>query len=189
LNLGGQRQEITSMFADIRGFTDFSLQHDPETLVDVLNQYLEVGAKAVLAEDGTLDKFMGDAVVAFFNAPLPQPDHILRAVRAALKIREGIDYLHKNIPSAYQLSYGIGITVGDAVVGHIGTAKRVDYTAIGPSVNLARRLQEAAAPDQILLTRLAYKRIQNHIEAHLLPPLQVEGINEPIETYELIKLL
>ncbi|MFL7793879.1 MAG: adenylate/guanylate cyclase domain-containing protein [Anaerolineae bacterium] len=188
LKLGGQRQEITSLFADIRGFTDFSLQHDPETLVEVLNQYLEVGAKAVLAEDGTLDKFMGDAVVAFFNAPLPQSDHILRAIRTALKIREGVEYLHQNIPTAYQLSYGIGITVGDAVVGHIGTAQRVDYTAIGPSVNLARRLQEAAAPGQILLTRLAYKRVQEHVETRLLPPLQVEGINDPIETYELIKL-
>jgi adenylate cyclase len=188
LKLGGKRQEITSMFADIRGFTDFSLQHDPETLVDVLNQYLEVGAKAVLAEDGTLDKFMGDAVVAFFNAPLPQPDHILRAIRTALKIREGVDYLHQQLPPAYQLSYGIGITIGDAVVGHIGTAQRVDYTAIGPSVNLARRLQEAAAPGQILLTRLAYQRVQEHVEARLLPPLQVEGINEPIKTYELIKL-
>jgi class 3 adenylate cyclase len=112
----------------------------------------------------------------------------LRAIRTALKIREGVDYLHQQLPPAYQLSYGIGITIGDAVVGHIGTAKRVDYTAIGPSVNLARRLQEAAAPGQILLTRLAYQRVQEHVEARLLPPLQVEGINEPIKTYELIKL-
>lgn len=188
LKLGGQRQEITSLFADIRGFTDFSLQYDPETLVDVLNQYLEVGAKAVLAEDGTLDKFMGDAVVAFFNAPLPQADHILRATRTALKIQEGITYLHQQLPSSYRLSYGIGITVGDAVVGHIGTAKRVDYTAIGPSVNLARRLQEAAAPGQILLTRIAYQRVQKHVKANPLPPLQVEGISEPIEVYELVEL-
>jgi adenylate cyclase len=188
LKLGGQRQEISSLFADIRGFTDFSLQCDPETLVDVLNQYLEVGAKAVLAEDGTLDKFMGDAVVAFFNAPLPQADHILRATRAALKIQEGVAYLHQHLPPAYRLSYGIGITVGDAVVGHIGTAQRVDYTAIGPSVNLARRLQEAAAPNQILLTRLAYQRVQKHVEARPLPPIQVEGISEPIEVYELLRL-
>jgi adenylate cyclase len=188
LKLGGQRQEITSLFADIRGFTDFSLQCDPETLVDVLNQYLEVGAKAVLAEDGTLDKFMGDAVVAFFNAPLPQADHILRAIRVALKIQEGVTHLHQRLPTAYRLNYGIGITVGDAVVGHIGTAQRVDYTAIGPSVNLARRLQEAAAPGQILFTRLAYQRVQKHVEARPLPPLQVEGINEPIEAYELVKL-
>jgi adenylate cyclase len=188
LKLGGQRQEISSLFADIRGFTDFSLQCDPETLVDVLNQYLEVGAEAVLAEYGTLDKFMGDAVVAFFNAPLPQTDHILRAIRAALKIQEGVAHLHRHLPPAYQLGYGIGITVGDAVVGHIGTAKRVDYTAIGPSVNLARRLQEAAAPGQILLTRIAYRRVQKHVKARPLPHLQVEGINEPIEVYELLNL-
>jgi adenylate cyclase len=188
LKLGGQRQEVSSLFADIRGFTDFSLQYDPETLVDVLNQYLEVGAKAVLAEEGTLDKFMGDAVVAFFNAPLPQVDHILRAIRTALKIQEGIAYLHQQLPPSYQLGYGIGITVGDAVVGHIGTAKRVDYTAIGPSVNMARRLQEAAAPGQILLTRMAYQRVQRHVRAHPLPPLQVEGIGEPIEVYELVEL-
>jgi adenylate cyclase len=188
LKLGGQRQEISSLFADIRGFTDFSLQYDPETLVDVLNQYLEVGAKAVLAEDGTLDKFMGDAVVAFFNAPLPQADHILRAIRTALKIQEGVAYLHQQLPPSYRLGYGIGITVGDAVVGHIGTAKRVDYTAIGPSVNLARRLQEAAAPGQILLTRMAYQRIQRHVKAFPLPPLLVEGISDPIEVYELVEL-
>jgi adenylate cyclase len=188
LKLGGQRQEISSLFADIRGFTDFSLQYDPETLVDVLNQYLEVGAEAVLAEDGTLDKFMGDAVVAFFNAPLPQADHILRAIRTALKIQAGVANLHQQLPPSYRLSYGIGITVGDAVVGHIGTAKRVDYTAIGPSVNLARRLQEAAAPGQILLTRMAYQRIQRHVKAHPLPPLQVEGISKPIEVYELVEL-
>jgi len=188
LKLGGQRQEITSMFADIRGFTDFSQQYDPETLVEVLNQYLDIGAKAVLAEEGTLDKFMGDAVVAFFNAPLSQADHVLRAVRAASKIHKGIAWLHQRIPSAYHLGYGIGITVGDAVVGNIGTALRLDYTAIGPSVNMARRLQEAAAPGQTLLTRAVYQRVQEHVETRLLPPMQVEGISEPIEVYELLGL-
>jgi adenylate cyclase len=186
LKLGGQRQEITSMFADLRGFTDFSRQYDPETLVDVLNQYLDVGAKAVLAEEGTLDKFMGDAVVAFFNAPLSQPDHVLRAVRAALKMRMDIARLHRQIPPAYQLSYGVGISVGDAVVGNVGTTQQMNYTAIGPSVNLARRLQEAAAPGQILLTHTAFRRVKKHIKARLLPPVQAEGIGEPIEVYELL---
>jgi adenylate cyclase len=188
LKLGGQRQEITSMFADIRGFTDFSRRHDPETLVDVLNQYLDVGAKAVLAEDGTLDKFMGDAVVALFNAPLPQPDHVLRAVRAALRMQEAVTSLHQDLPPTRQLGYGVGITVGDAVVGNIGTAQQMNYTAIGPSVNLARRLQEAAAPGQVLLTRLAYQRVRAHVEAKLLPEIHVEGIQEPIEVYELLRL-
>jgi adenylate cyclase len=188
LKLGGQRQEITSLFADIRGFTDFSRKHDPETLVDVLNQYLDVGAKAVLAEDGTLDKFMGDAVVALFNAPLPQADHVLRAVRAALKMQHSIASLHQQLPPTRQLGYGVGITVGDAVVGNIGTAQQMNYTAIGPSVNLARRLQEAAAPGQILLTSLAYQRVKTQIEAKPLPPIHVEGIHEPIEVLELLRL-
>jgi PAS domain S-box-containing protein len=187
LKLGGQRQEITSFFADIRGFTDFSRQHDPETLVEVLNQYLDVGAKAVLAEDGTLDKFMGDAVVAFFNAPLPQADHVLRAVRAALDLQRAISQLHQQLAATCRLGYGVGITVGDAVVGNIGTAQQMNYTAIGPSVNLARRLQEAATPGQILLTRLVYQRVKTQVEAHPLPPIHVEGIREAIEVYELLR--
>jgi class 3 adenylate cyclase len=188
LRLGGQRQEITNLFADIRGFTDFSRQHDPETLVDVLNQYLAVGAEAVLAEEGTLDKIMGDCIVAFFNAPLAQPDHILRAVRAALKIREGITLLHEHLPPSYRLDYGVGINVGDVVVGNVGTAQQMNYTAIGSSVNLAARLQEAAGPGQILLSQTAYERVQQHIEAQRLPPIKAAGFNEPITVYELVGL-
>ncbi|HUX75287.1 MAG TPA: adenylate/guanylate cyclase domain-containing protein [Anaerolineae bacterium] len=185
LKLGGQRQEITNLFADIRGFTDFSRQHDPETLVDILNQYLAVGAEAVLAEEGTLDKIMGDCIVAFFNAPLAQPDHILRAVRAALKIREGITLLHEHLPPSYRLDYGVGINVGDVVVGNVGTAQQMNYTAIGSSVNMAARLQEAAGPGQILLSHTVYERVQQHIEAQRLPPIKAAGFNEPITVYEL----
>ena len=188
LKLGGQRQEITSLFADIRGFTGFSRQHDPETLVEVLNQYLAIGAEAVLAEYGTLDKFMGDCVVAFFNAPLVQPDHVLRAVRAALKIQESIAALRERMPPSHRLAYGVGINVGEAVVGNIGTLKRVDYTAIGSSVNLARRLQEAAAPGQILLSDAVYHQVQKHIKARPLSPVEVQGFSEPITVYELLGL-
>lgn len=188
LRLGGHRQEVTSLFADIRGFTDFSQHYDPETLVEVLNQYLDVGAKAVLAEEGTLDKFMGDAVVALFNAPLPQSDHVLRAVRAAWRIQKGVVLLHDRLPPAYQLGYGIGITVGDAVVGNVGTARRLDYTAIGPSVNLARRLQEAAAPGQTLLTRAVYRQVQTHVQVRPLDPIRVEGFGDPVDVCELLGL-
>jgi adenylate cyclase len=188
LKLGGQRQEVTSLFADLRGFVDFSQHHDPETLVDVLNQYLAVGAEAVLAEEGTLDKIMGDCVVAFFNAPLPQEDHILRAVRAALRIREGITRLHEQIRPSYRLDYRMGISVGEAVVGNVGTAQQMNYTAIGSSVNLAQRLQEAAAPGQVLLSHVTYQRARKHIEARSLPPVEAAGFNEPIEVYELLGL-
>jgi len=188
LKLGGQRQEITSLFADIRGFTDFSQQCDPEDLVEVLNCYLDVGARAVLSEEGTLDKFMGDAVVAFFNAPLPREDHVLRAVRAAVRMQEGIATLYEELPPAHRLGCGVGITVGEAIVGNVGTAQQMNYTAIGPSVNLARRLQESAGPGQTLLTRAAYRRIAEHVEARPLAPIEAEGIDEPIEVYELLAL-
>jgi len=188
LKLGGQRQEITSLFADIRGFTNFSRQHDPETLVDVLNQYLDVGAKAILAEYGTLDKILGDCVVALFNAPLRQEDHVLRAVRAALKIQEGIALLHERMTEASWLDYGVGINVGDAVVGNIGTAQQMNYTAIGSSVNLASRLESAAAPGQILLSQAIYERVREHVEARPLPPIEAKGFNEPIAVYELLGL-
>ena len=186
LKLGGQRQEITSLFADIRGFTDFSRQHDPETLVDVLNQYLAVGAEAVLAEEGTLDKIMGDCVVALFNAPLAQSDHVLRAVRAALKMREEIARLHERLSPSYRLDYGVGINVGDVVVGNVGTAQQMNYTAIGSSVNLASRLQEAAGPGQILLSHKVYQRVKEQVEARQLPPMKVAGFDELITAYELV---
>ena len=188
LKLGGQRQEITSLFADIRGFTDFSRQHDPEVLVEVLNQYLSIGAKAVLAEEGTLDKILGDCIVAIFNAPLSQPDHILRAARAALKIQEGIALLHERLPPSQQLACGVGISVGDVVVGNVGTAQQMNYTAIGSSVNLASRLQDAAAPGQILLSHTAYQRVRKRIKARQLPPIEIKGFSELITMYELLGL-
>jgi adenylate cyclase len=188
LSLGGQRQEITSLFADIRGFSGFSQRHGPEKLVVVLNQYLDVGAKAVLAEDGTLDKILGDEVVALFNAPLRQEDHALRAVRAALKMQEGVAWLHEQLPPAYRLFYGVGINVGDAVVGFIGTEQQVNYTAIGSSVNLAARMQSAAAPGQILLTTTAYQRVRDHVEVRQLPPIEAKGFSEPVPAYELLGL-
>ena len=189
LKLGGQRQEITSLFADIRGFTDFSRQRNPEALVEVLNQYLAISAEAVLAEEGTLDKILGDCVVAIFNAPLPQTDHVLRAVRAALKIQEGIALLHERLPLSHQLACGVGISVGDVVVGNIGTEQQMNYTAIGSSVNLASRLEGAAGPGKILLSDVAYGRVQEFVRARPLPPMALQGFSEPITTYELLGLV
>ena len=188
LSLGGQRQEITSLFADIRGFSSFSSQQSPEQLVEVLNRYLDIGAKAVLDEDGTLDKILGDEVVALFNAPLRQEDHVLRAVRAALKMQEGVARLHEQMPPAYQLFYGVGINVGDAVVGFIGTEQQVNYTAIGSSVNLAARLQSAAGPGQIFLTATAYGRVADYVEAKQLQPIEAKGFADPVTVYELTGL-
>jgi class 3 adenylate cyclase/DNA-binding response OmpR family regulator len=188
LKLGGVRQEIACLFADLRSFVDFSMQHPPEKLVEILNKYLGAGAEAVLSEEGTLDKFSGDAVVAFFNAPLAQADYVMRAVRTGIKIREAAAQLRTRLAPEHQLTYGIGISVGTAIVGNIGTPRRLDYTAIGPSVNMANRLQAAAKPAQILLTAEAYERAREHIVAR---PILLEGLagsQGPIEAYVLLGL-
>ena len=188
LQIGGQQRDITILFADIRGFTSFSEKKSPEALVAVLNRYLAAGAEAVLAQEGTVDKFLGDAVMAWFNAPLPQPDHTLRAVRAALGLRSAIEKLHAELPPEAQLSFGVGIHYGEAVLGWIGTEKRLEYTAIGDSVNTARRIQENAARNQILISKEAYERVKEQVEATPYTPLRVKGKGEPVEVYEVVGL-
>jgi PAS domain S-box-containing protein len=188
LRLGGQRQEITILFADIRGFTHFSEPLPPEELVDVLNEYLAVAADAILKEEGTLDKFMGDAVMAIFNAPLSQDDHVLRAARAALAMRAAVAQLHERLPKNLRLNYGIGIHTGDAVVGNVGTEQQMNFTAIGDAVNLAKRLQENASGGQIILSRQSHQCIRNEVTAKRLMPVQVKGRVAITEIWELTGL-
>lgn len=188
VQLGGVRQEVTILFADIRGFTAFSEKLDPEVLVRILNQHLTLAADAVLDEDGTLDKFIGDGVMAIFNAPLPQPDHTLRAVRAALAMQENIGWLHANLPPNERLSFGIGIVTGPAIVGNVGSPILQNYTCIGDSVNLASRLQDHASPGQILLNPTAYERVREAIVAREYGYIQVKGHSEMDLVYELVGL-
>ncbi len=185
LKLGGTRHVITILFADIRGFTQFSEPLPPEELVDILNQYLAVAAEAILDEEGTLDKFMGDAVMAIFNAPLPQADHALRAARAALAMQRAVVSLHEKLPAQLRLQYGIGIHTGDAVVGNVGTEQQMNFTAIGDAVNLAKRLQENAAGGQVLLSQQAYTQIRKSVNAKKLAPLQVKGRQALTQVWEL----
>jgi adenylate cyclase len=188
LRLGGERRIVTTFFADIRGFTTFSERLDPERLMDVLNHYLSLGAEAVFLQEGTLDKFQGDMVMAFFNAPVDQEDHALRAVRAALAMRTDIQIYHQQVDPAYRLNFGIGINTGEAVVGNVGTAQIKNYTIIGDSVNLAKRLQEEAAPNQILLGSSTYELVKDYVEARELAPTQVKGRAAFERVYELVDI-
>ncbi len=188
VSLGGTRQALTVLFADVRGFSTFSTQVSPEILVQLLNQYMSVAADAVLAQKGTLDKFMGDAVMAFFNAPLPQPDHPLRAVRAAWALRNAVKQLHRGLPAPYRLHFGIGVGVGEAVVGNIGTAQMMNYTIIGDSVNKVKRLQENAKGGQILISQETYHLVQDYIEAQLVRSIQLKGQSKPEPVYEVLKV-
>ncbi len=188
LQLGGKRVNLTVLFADIRGFTSFSETVSPEELVAVLNRYLAAMAEAVLSQEGTIDKFLGDAIMAWFNAPIPQSDHTLRAVKAALAMRQAVEELYKELPSEFHLSFGVGIHFGDAVLGLIGTDKRLEYTAISDSVNTAKRIQENSAKNQILISNEAYQRVKNEISAQHYAPLMVKGKSQLVDVFEVLGL-
>ncbi len=185
LKLGGDRQEVTCIFADIRGFTNFSEHLDPVVLLDVLNRYLGAAAEAVLLQEGTLDKFLGDAVMAIFNAPYQQEDHTMRAVRAALQMRSDILALHQVMEPQYRLSFGIAINFGEAVVGLVGTKNRLDYTAIGDTINTTKRIQENAKAGQVLISDAAYDRVKKFIKATAQEPMKVKGRTQPVQVYEI----
>ncbi|WER50632.1 adenylate/guanylate cyclase domain-containing protein [Cupriavidus sp. WKF15] len=188
LQPAGKRTEITTLFADIHGFTSISEQLNPDDLFGLLNRYLGVMTDAVLAQEGTIDKFLGDAVMAWFNAPFPQPDHVMRALRAALGIRVAIQALYQQISPLFHLSVGIGLHVGEAVLGLVGGEQRMEYTAIGDDVNIAKRIQEHAGIDQILISAAVYARVQNQVIVRPVTVIQVKGRQKPLEVYELLGL-
>jgi len=186
LNLDGTRQTTTILFADLSGFTPFSETTEPETLFQVLNYYLSLAAQAILEEEGTLDKFMGDAVMALWNTPDPQADHSLRAARAALSIMDRSRHAHTHIKDPkHHLQFRIGVTTGDAMVGNVGTSELFNYTAIGDTVNLAQRLEVAAHPGQILINHVMYQNVIEKIVAVPLEPVQFKGKSQPVAVYEL----
>ncbi len=185
VELGGRVGEITVVFADLGGFTSLGETVDPKTLMDGLNRYLATAAEAILEEEGTIDKFLGDAIMAWFNAPIEQVDHRMRAARAAWAIRERADALRVEMPEAFRLRFRIGIHTGPALLGLVGTESRIEYTAIGDSVNTAKRIQEAAVPGQVLMSRESANGILGQIEAAEVPVLEVHGKRAPLAVWEL----
>ncbi len=187
LKLGGTRQVISILFADIRGFSTFSERLDPEKLVEIINSYMTIASDAIHQQQGVIDKFMGDAVMALYNTPLrPQEDHALRAVRSAAMIISDMRAYHETVAKEDRLSFGIGVHTGEAVVGNVGSPDRLDYTAMGDSVNLAKRLQEVAKPLQILLSDDTYNVVKDYITANELEPVQVKGRTQYTKVYELV---
>ena len=156
--------------------------------MDILNAYLSVAADAILRFEGTLDKFMGDAVMGLFNAPLAQDDHAFLATKAALAMRTAVTQLHHRLPEPLQLQYGIGIHTGEAVVGNVGTEQQMNFTAIGDAVNLAKRLQENAQGGQILLSGETCLRVRGHVQVNPLLPIKVKGRQAFTEVWELVGL-
>jgi adenylate cyclase len=188
LNLAGRRVVLTTLFADVRGFSSFSESNRPEHLFAVLNAHLRIAVDAILHQEGTIDKFQGDAIMAWFNAPLAQTDHPLRAVRAALGIMYGLYAYHQTAHAQERLMMGIGIHTGEAALGLVGTEKRMEYTAIGDSVNIAKRLQENALPGQILISDRLYRLVKEDVAVKRLATAQLKGKQHPVDVYEVVGL-
>jgi adenylate cyclase len=184
VTLGGARQEISVLFADIRGYTAWSENAEPEQVVEVLNHYLSLAAGVILGWEGTLDKFFGDGLMAIFNAPDRQNDHVHRAADAAIALMQAASEVNEIY--GHRLTYSVGVNVGEAVVGYIGTERALNYTAIGDTVNLAKRLQESSAPGQIIVEEAVVKRLGNQAKVRRLGDLRVKGRKTPAFAYELI---
>jgi adenylate cyclase len=171
-----QRQQLSIMFADVRSFSAYSEHSEPEQLIQIINQYFTLASQAITDQEGMIDKFMGDAVMALFNTPLnPQENHAERAARTALMIQQQVAEFHKTLPEEERLYLGIGVHAGEAVVGNVGSQSRKDYSALGDAVNLAKRLQEIAKPGQILLSEAVYQQVREWAVVEALPPMQVKG--------------
>jgi PAS domain S-box-containing protein len=186
VQLGGTRCDVTVMFADIRGFTGISERHSPEEVVAILNRYLACATEVILASGGTLDKFLGDGVMAFFNAPLPQEDHVLAATRAALTMQARLREMQG--PSGGRIAFGVGINTGEAIVGNIGTAELMNYTIIGDVVNVAARLQGEARAGEVLLSEAAYQQIADRVEVEELGAIHVKGRVQPVQIFKVVRL-
>ncbi|MGF1507086.1 MAG: GAF domain-containing protein [Chloroflexi bacterium] len=189
LRLGGTQEVISIVFGDIRGFSTFSENLDPQRLVEIINTYMTIASDAIHMHNGIIDKFMGDAVMALYNTPLrPQEDHALRAIRSAAAMMADFRAYHETVPAQDRLTFGIGVHTGRAVVGNVGSPDRLDYTAMGDSVNLAKRLQEIADPMQILISDDTYQLVQDYVRVNELEPIQVKGRTQYTKVYELLRV-
>jgi adenylate cyclase len=190
LRLGGERKELTVFFSDIEKFTNISEDMQPERLVSILNEYLTAMTGIVFSFNGTLDKYEGDAIVAFWGAPIPQQDHALRACRASVAMQEAIAAMRERWERERKphLNVRIGLNTGEMIVGNMGGVDRFDYTVIGDSVNLGSRLESANKQyrTNIMISEHTYRQVKGEVVARELDVLVVAGKTEPVHVYELV---
>jgi class 3 adenylate cyclase len=179
--LAGHRREITALFCDLRGFTAFAETAEPEEVLGVLRDYHTAVGELVTANEGTIEHFAGDGLMAFFNDPRPIPAHQLAAVRTALATAERFEILAAGWRKrGYDLGLGMGIATGYATLGRIGFERRYDYGAVGNAVILAARLSDAAGPGEILLSQRAHAAVDDRVAAEPVGELQLKGFRRPV---------
>lgn len=192
LTLGGERKELTVLFSDIRDFTSMSEKMPPEDVVSMLNEYFSVMTEIILRNRGTVDKFVGDGIMAVYGAPIHSNNHILQAIKTAIKMRDSMIELNKKWASSKSKGFKIGITInsGEMVVGFIGSQKRLEYTVIGDSVNISERLQSLCKKHNatIVISENTYKKIKDDVVAKDLGKIKLKGKEKKIRAYELVDI-
>lgn len=186
--LGVEKREVCVLFIDIRGFTPMSEKLAPEGVAQILNEYLSEVTKCVFRHSGMLDKFIGDAAMAVFNAPTDLEDYCFKAVCAAVDIKNSGEALRNRLMERYgkTVNFGIGLNCGEAVVGNIGCEIRMDYTAIGDTVNTAARLESKAAGGEILISEALYERLKDRIDAQFKEEMVLKGKALPVKVYSVL---
>jgi adenylate cyclase len=185
---GGRRQAVTALFADMRGFTTLSEAHTPEVVVDLLNRFFTLMSEVVFRHGGTLDKYIGDGVMALFGAPYTTERDAVKAVRAAIEMQRFMVTFNEELASAAlpTIGLGIGINTGPAIVGFIGSEMRLDYTAIGDTINTAARLEHMAKAGQIIISEHTMQALDAGVSYTLLDAVQVKGRTARLQVAEVI---
>ncbi len=190
LKLGGDKKRLSVMFSDIRGFTTISEKLSPENLVQLLNEYLTAMTNIVFKHDGLLDKYIGDAIMAVFGAPLDQPDHAQRACYTAVEMMAELKTLQKKWAAEGwpEINIGIGVNTGDMVVGNMGSEMRFDYTVMGDSVNLASRLEGTNKEygTRMIISEFTHESVKDEFVCRELDAVRVKGKKLPVRIFELL---
>jgi len=188
ITFSGERRDVTVMFCDMRGFTSLTERLSPEEVVSALNDFYSLMIDLTVKNNGTINKFLGDAVMAIFGAPTAYPDHCARAVETALAMQAGVAKLSaKRIAQGKEpITIGIGISAGEAIAGTVGTEDQMEYTVIGDRVNLAARLESIAKPGQILVSEPTFQQVADRVAANCLGTIYVKGKDEPVAVFEIL---
>jgi adenylate cyclase len=186
ISLGGEKKEVTILFADIRDFTGRAEKMDPAAIVEMLNEYFLQMTDLVFKYEGTVDKYIGDCLMAIFGAPFSHSDDPLRAVYCALEMQKQLKSLQEEWRREGReiFEVGIGINTGEVVAGNIGSTQRMEYTVIGDNVNIAERIEEVARGKQILISESTYQKVKGKIKVNKLAPLVLKGKTHPVSVFE-----
>ncbi len=185
---GGEGRNITVFFSDIRGFTSMSESANAQVIVDMLNEYFELMVEVIFKHEGTLDKFVGDEIMALFGAPMSHGDDAIRCVRTAIEMLEVLGELNaaRARVGAPEIQVGIGINTGHVVAGYIGSSKALEYTVIGDTVNTGARLCSVAKAGEIIISQSTYEQIRDHFDVVELPPVHVKGKSQALKIYNVV---